>query len=423
MSTGFWIGAVLLFSLAALVILWPFIRRRQQADVAFRGLNLTIYRQRMAELDQELAGGLLTREQYEAAKGELEDNLITDVEQPEETRVAPSSSPRQGLILLGITAVLVPVAALLIYFQLDTAPRMSPAQTLAMGQEPNHDMMDIERMIVQLRERLEMDPDNTENWLFLARTYGFIEQFEDAAAAFDEAYRRLGDQPDLNVDYAEALMMAADGGVNRQVTRLLDRALELAPDHQNGLWLGAIADFQQGDYPRSARRLDRLLSQLPEGSDSARSVAEALRDVRAMTGGTAGDQTVTTDASADAGADTDALAIEVEVVLDESLAERVTGEEFIMVFARPAQGSRMPLAIVRARADAFPMTLRLEDEGGMVAGMSMREFGEVQVVARLSRTGMAQAESGDMEGVSEPVTVSADAPAPKVRLTIDRVLP
>ncbi|MCG5513976.1 c-type cytochrome biogenesis protein CcmI [Ectothiorhodospira shaposhnikovii] len=420
MSTGFWIGAALLSSLAVLVILWPFIRRRQQqADVAFRGLNLTIYRQRMAELDQELANGLLTREQYEAARAELEDNLITDVEQPEETPATPSPAPRQGMVLLGITAVLVPMAALLIYFQLDTAPRMSPTQTLAMGQEPSHDMMDIERMIVQLRERLEMDPDNTENWLFLARTYGFVEQFEDAAAAFDEAYRRLGDQPDLNVDYAEALMMAADGRVTRQVTRLLDRALELDPDHQNGLWLGAIADFQQGDYPRSALRLDRLLSQLPEDSDSARSVAEALRDVRAMTGGTAGDQTD----AADAGADADTLAIEVEVVLDESLAERVSGEEFIMVFARPAQGSRMPLAIVRARADAFPMTLRLEDEGGMVAGMSMREFGEVQVVARLSRTGMAQAESGDMEGVSEPVTVSADAPAPKVRLTIDRILP
>ncbi|MCG5499862.1 c-type cytochrome biogenesis protein CcmI [Ectothiorhodospira lacustris] len=419
MSTGFWIGAVLLFSLAALVILWPFIRRRQQADVAFRGLNLTIYRQRMAELDQELSNGLLTREQYEAAKAELEDNLITDVEQPEETPAVPTPAPRQGMILLGITAVLVPVAALLIYFQLDTAPRMSPAQTLAMGQEPSHDMMDIERMIVQLRERLEVDPDNTENWLFLARTYGFVERFEDAAAAFDEAYRRTGDEPDLNVDYAESLMLATDGRVSRQASRLLDRALELDPDHQNGLWLGAIADFQQENYPRSAQRLDHLLSRLPEGSDAARSVAEALRDVRTMTGGMAGEQTPTADAGTDAGA----LAIEVEVVLDESLAGRVTGEEFIMVFARPAQGPRMPLAIVRARAESFPLNLRLEDEGGMVEGMSMREFGEVQVVARLSRTGMAQAESGDMEGVSEAVTVSADTPAPKVRLTIDRVLP
>ncbi|SEQ01908.1 cytochrome c-type biogenesis protein CcmH [Ectothiorhodospira magna] len=413
MSIGFWIGAVLLCALAVLIILWPFIRHRRQADVAFRGLNLTIYRERMAELDQELAGGLLTREQYEAARAELEDNLITDVEQPDDTPASPAPAPRQGLILLGITAVLVPMLALLIHVHMDTTPRMSPTQTLALGQND----LDVERMIVQLRQQLETDPDNTENWLFLGRAHGFIEQFEEAAAAFGEAHRRLGDQPDLNVDYADALMMVAGGRMTPRASELLDRALALDPDHQNALWLGAIGDFQQGNYPRAATRLEHLLAQLPEDTDIARSVADALGDVRAMIG-------TEINGSVTPGEEPAApLAIQVEVMLDAALAERLTDEAFLVVFARPVQGSRMPLAVKRLQVESFPLTLRLEDEGGMVAGMSLADVQQVQVVARLSRTGMAQAVSGDMEGVSEPITVTADAPAPKVRLTIDRLLP
>jgi cytochrome c-type biogenesis protein CcmH len=427
---GFWIAAGLLMLTAMMLVIWPFLRRRPGPQVEARGLNLTIYRQRMAELDQELASGLMNREQYEAARLELEDNLITDEEDAPQAPVVPStaSGQRQGGMVLLVSAILIPILALLIHFQL--APGgPDPRQTIAMGQAPSnnpemgqdaaqHDPEEVERMIDQLKARLEQEPDDAEGWVVLARTYRFLERFDDAAQAYERAHGIIGDDPMLNVDYAETLVVAQDGRVSEQAARLLNTALEQRPDNQNALWLAAIGAFQAGELTRSREHLEHLQTLLEPDTGSARAVADALREVNA-----AMQQRQANNAPAPVDEPQgDAKALEVSIELDDALAERLSGEERVMVFARPVDGPRMPLAVVRTEA-RFPLQVTLEDGGGMgmAAENSMTQYQWIEVVARVSRSGMAEARSGDLEGISDPVDPSD--PEGRVNLRIDRVLP
>ena len=429
MTIGFWIAAALLMLTAIVMVMWPFLRGRTGPGVEARGLNLTIYRQRMAELDQELASGLMNREQYEAARLELEDNLITDVEDDSETSSPPiAASPhRQGGLVLLATAILVPILALLIHFQLDHGGP-DPRQTIAMGQAPSagggseqgasqHDLEEVERMIGQLRARLEQEPDDAEGWVVLARTYRFLERFGDAAQAYERAHDLIGDDPILNVDYAETLVVAQDGRVSTRAAGLLDTALEQQPDNQNALWLAAIGAFQAGDLSRSQEHLQHLETLVDPDTGSARAVEDALREVNAAMQQEQADSARTPTAPQG-----DAKVLEVTIELDDALAERLSGDEHVMVFARPVDGPRMPLAVVRTEA-RFPLQVTLEDGGGMgmAAQNAMSEYQWIEVVARVSEGGMAEARSGDLEGISDPVDPSD--PEGRVNLRIDRVLP
>ncbi len=108
--------------------------------------------------------------------------------------------------------------------------------------------------------------------------------------------------------------------------------------------------------------------------------------------------TPTAEAPAAAGA-----SLTVAVSLSPAVAGKAAPQDTVFVFARPAQGPRMPLAIVRLQVKDLPTTVVLDDTHGMSPQMSLSSVPEVVVVARVSKSGMAAAQPGDLEGVSAPV--------------------
>lgn len=433
MSVGFWSGAIVLGIVAILIVLWPFIRPKAPGvTIEQRKLNLTIYRQRMAELDQELASGLLNQEQHEAAKLELEDNLISDVgEQPETVKAAAPADPRKGIVLMAVVAAIVPLLAVLINLQLDTPmpgpgaqTAMAPAGAASQEGGGEHDMGEIERMVEQMEARLSDSPEDVESWVMLARTYAFMERHADAARAYERAHRISGDDVEINVGLAENLMLAAQGRVTPEAQDLLDRALDINPDHPNGIWLDAIGAYQAGDFDQAQAQLERLLVLVSSDPDTQRMVQEALEDLAATRDQHTGTVTARDPAdTAPSPAEPVALgtaSIKVNVDLDPAVASNLTGEETVMIFARPVNGSRMPLAVLRVPPE-FPIQVTLDEGAAMIGGASMAQFEQVEVMARVSRSGMAMPESGDLEG--EPIQVNPTAPGAEVSILIDRIRP
>ena len=424
MNVGFWLAAGALILLAAVIILWPFLRTAKAAnEVKQRELNITIYRQRLAELDQELASGYLNQEQYDSARAELEDNLLTDVElEPEEESTKPVTKPRQGLAVLAVSAVVVPAFAIYIYLQVhdpDLRPghlSNAPPATMAMP-----DLGDLSVMAQQMESRLGDSPEDAEGWIMLGRTYGFMEQYEDAARAFGRAHSILGDEADLNVSYAEHLMLASMGAFTPQANALLDTALELDPNHPNALWLKAISHFQTNNFPVSMELLERLLPLVQGDSESEQVVRSAMDDVRdALRQSSASPAPAPVPAPQTRLESSETASIRVQVDLDPALGAELSGEEMVMVFARPVGGPRMPIAVQRVSAQ-FPLELVLDASHEMMGGASMAQFDQVEVVARVSKSGMAEVQSGDLEGVAEPVNPTL--PDARVQIRIDRVLP
>ena len=107
------------------------------------------------------------------------------------------------------------------------------------------------------------------------------------------------------------------------------------------------------------------------------------------------------------------------VKLADSLAGRVAATDTLFIYARAAQGSRMPLAILRLKASELPRQFRLDDTLGMTGGPALSATPQVRIEARVSRTGEATPKPGDLRGESAVVAPGAA----NVEIVIDRAVP
>jgi cytochrome c-type biogenesis protein CcmH len=99
--------------------------------------------------------------------------------------------------------------------------------------------------------------------------------------------------------------------------------------------------------------------------------------------------------------------LKVRVSLSPAVAAKAAPNDTVFIFARAVNGPRMPLAIVSKKAKDLPATIVLDDSQEMMGSARLSSVAEVVVVARVSKSGVANAQPGDLEGVSAPVKTSA----------------
>jgi len=418
MSFLFWALAAAMLAIALAFVLPPLLgrprkgpRKATQEAPAGSGAKLDLgrHRERLAALEAELAHGTIDSEGYARGRDEIGRALLADLSPaPEE-----SSAPRARRSVALAVAVIVPLASLSLYHALGSSealsqgPGQSESSALTAGELPP-----VEEMVSGLAARLEREPDDGQGWMMLGRSYMVLERFAEARDAYARAHALLGDRPELLVDYAEAVALASGNRLGGRPSELLERALELEPEHAKGLWLAGFAALQAGQTETALARWRTLLERLPAGSEEAR----AVRDMLTRAGEAQGEAEAATPAEAPSAGP----ALEVRVAIDPALAERVSGDETLFVFARAVEGPPVPLAVVRRRAAELPLTVALDDTTAMSPELKLSDHGRVIVAARISRSGTAGAQSGDLEGRSGPVEVADGA---QVELTITEVVP
>lgn len=301
--------------------------------------------------------------------------------------------------------------------------------------------LDFAQATAELRAKLQRSPGHPEGWLLLGQAYTAMNRPADARDAFGYALKLKPDDPDIMVAFAEADAQArSDHRIEGDSRKLLERAIALAPDHQRGLWLLGISDYQLGHFDDALAHWKRLLTLLQPGSSIATAVdgqiamaqaraqgktqaeaeviAQAVAAQAAPAAATSvGTESRTTSAKTDADATT-SVALKVDVKLDPKLAGKVSPGETLFVYARAVNGPPMPLAVARLKASALPASVTLTDAMAMTPQLKLSSFPRVQVSARISKSGNAMPQSGDLE--AQPVQVASDAKQP-VALTIDRV--
>jgi cytochrome c-type biogenesis protein CcmH len=416
---AFWLLAAGMLLLALVFVVPPLLGRGPRAAVSQRELNLAVYRARLAELEGERDSGRISETQFAQARDELMQDMLEDVDPEDEAQAA---APRAGRLAAVVTAIVLPLAVLGIYnttgsWRLIDAPDpQAAAGTARPAQEPpaeGEQGPSIEEMVERLAERMQQEPDNLEGWVMLGRSYFILKRYSEAAQAYANVMALAEEEtPDLLADYAEALALAHGNTMAGAPAKLLERALAIDPAHPKSLWYGGLAAFEVKDYPVAVERWEKLMAQLPADSDNARQLQQYLAEARANLGGEAvAGEAAATAAPAVASGSTAApataagmAAIEVEVSLDAALADKVAPGDTLFVFARAANGPRMPLAIVRKTAADLPLTVRLDDSMAMTPTMKLSAFPQVVVGARISKAGTAMPQAGDVQGFSDPVT-------------------
>lgn len=365
-------------------------------------------------LRQALDAGVISADEYATKRAQL-DSLPSTTDTPARSRTA-------FIALLGVL-LLVPAAAVGLYALLGEPRALDPAN-LVRSESPasGEHGPDMEQAVAGLAAKLKNNPDDIEGWMLLGRAYKSTQRFAEAREALKNAYERDKDNPDVQVEYAEALALATESHrLDGEPRHLLEQALVTTPTHERALWLLGIADFQEQRWTDAIAHWQKLEAVLPPDSKVLESVREQIAQARAK----AGLPAATADASPaiaatkpEASTATDAGPhLTVKVTLAPALAAKVSPGDTLFVFAKAAGGPPMPLAVQRLSASALPATVVLSDGMGMMPNLKLSQFPQVIVGARISKSGNAVAQSGDLQTVSAPLDVQRTEP---VDLTIDQ---
>ena len=398
--TVFLVAAALLVVFTLLLLLRPWRRRRVDIAATTREINTGIYRDQLTELDRDLAAGTLAEADHAQARAELQRRLLDDASVGEATTTAPHGARTTSLLI----ALAVPLLAASLYAWLGQPAALDPmARQGATAGE-------VEKMVAALATRLASKPDDPKGWAVLARSYRVMGRMQDAQNAFARIGAELETDPVLLAEYADVLAAGANGNLEGRPLELVARALKLDPDNPMALALSATAAFNRKDISMATTQWERLLKQLPPESEDAKWVINQLAEIRTAAGSGGAAQAPATPAAASAGvaaSTADGATIRGRVSLAPALAAQVLPTDTVFVFARAAQGPRMPLAVQRARVSDLPLNFRLDDSLAVSPDFKLSAFAEVRVEARISRSGSATPGPGDLIGVGPVVKPGA----------------
>ena len=384
-----------LILIAFLLILPPLWRKQavQAADLDQR--NILIAQHRLAELKENRRSGGISQAQYEEQLADLEQALSDDLD----IKSHVSSAQSQGRWVVYVLVLGVPLLAGALYFSLGNYQAISHSAEMAVDPDTLK-LAEINKMVDGLAEKLKNNPDDAQGWLMLGRSYKFQQQYPKAVDAFANAYRLLGDQAEVMLLYADAIAYASDKNLAGKPTELVFKALALEPDNMTALWLGGMAKAQQGDAVTAIKLWKKLEALLPPGSDSQQEIQGLLAKIESEAPQAAAQPEATQQANVSG------VAIDVQVSLAPELQKSASPGDTVFIYAQALSGPKMPLAIVRKQVSDLPLTVSLNDTMAMMPNMKLSNFANVKLLARISKSGNAISQPGDLIGVIDQVALA-----------------
>lgn len=412
MTETFWIVATVFILFALAFVFYPvfFHRPKLRRDADLRNQNLLAYRTRLKELDDEYAAGTLDEDNYRQLKEELAGSMLDDV--PENPMPEKHVPGRRSAVVVAMAAiVLLPAGTYFGYEQWGAMDELEQFRTMQeMNASGGDQVARMAELAEQLRQRLEENPDNAEGWAMLGQTYMRIEQYPQAA----EAYERLAEvtSDDANASAgalglaAQAKFFASQGRLTPEVQETIDAALALNPDDVNALSLLGIHAFGQENYQQAIDYWERIVEVAPQHPQLA-SIQGGIEEAYRRLGQPA----------PEAAASEPGVGVTLRISLGDQV--QVSDDTTLFVFARPAgQTSGAPVAVARMTAGDLPLEIRLDDNYSMSPQSAISSQENVVVVGRLSSSGSINPQPGDWEGQVEAPVVSADEQGEPAELVI-----
>ncbi len=336
--------AAALTAAALAFLLPPLLRRRTAAPDARTAANAEIYREQLEELGAELQRGAITKEEFERANREVERRIVA-----EHAAGGPESARHRAPVAVAVAVgLLVPLAAAIGYWQLGDR-RALDAEAMRQS-DPQQLQALVERLIVQLQK----SPKDAEGWVLLGRALNSLGRPERAAQAYARALELTPEDRELLVEFIKSLALAGR------------------------------AEFERRDYAAAVGYWERILPFAPPESEFARTVAGSIAEAKQLGG-------------------LSSASLQGIVSLAPALKGKVSPSDTVFVLARPADGSKMPLAVVRITVDKLPYAFTLDDSMAMAPNAKLSGHPKVVIVARISKSGNPVPQKGDIEGLSAPV--------------------
>lgn len=409
----FFIAGLLLLAVAILVM--PLFRTQDESTDNRREQNIQIVREQMAELESSFERAEVESDEYHARRAELEQALYLDVDgEVDQVRNRASNTSR---VSAGFVMLFVPMAALAFYLYLGSpqAPQMieearnNPPADIPLKADGTPD---VEKLVASLHDKLRKSPANAEGWYMLGRSYMMMQQFDGAVEAYENLNKLQPEEPDVMLMLADALSMQQGGQMAGRPEVLINQALGKSPENTTALWLSGMALEQQEKYQAALDRwtiLHPLLKDIPEEQAQ---LDILINRVKAKLSGDVALSTTESNAAA-----VPAAQVTLTVSLSEAIQAQVSPEDSVFIYAKAQTGPPMPLAASRLQVKDLPTTVVLDDSMAMMPQFKLSAFDTLIVGARVSKSGNAVGQEGDLYTEQEQV-----AHGDKVSLNIDSIL-
>ena len=395
--TSFLIPAALLLILVLVLLLRPFIFPAKGELTSRRQMNAAIYRDELDKLEAEKTAGSISAAEYEISHAEMRQRLFQDTSEEDDRSVMGSSK----LTIIGLCIFIVVLSSGL-YFSLGDATRVAENNA-----QPQMTQEGVEKMVAEFAAKMEKDPSNLKGWAMLARSYRVLGRNQEAAVAYQRAGSFVDSDPQLLADYADTLATNANGNFAGKPLALINQALKLDPNNLLALWLSGTASYTSGNYKAALQTWEKLAQQLPPGSEEAKSIEGSIAEARSKAGLPAASPI--TSAVVGKG-----ISGTIEIAAD--VKAKLKAGDTVLVIARQP-GERMPVAVLRTTASEFPMSFSLTDALAMNPSAPLSKLSEATIEVRISKTGMAKPEAGDLISSIQTVKVGST----NVRLLVDQV--
>ena len=405
---AFWLPALLLLVVAVAFVLFPLFRVKRPAGVDRTRVNLELFLERTAVLEQQLAEDSIDLFEMETQLVELQQNLLSDIDDPSDPAVqvngtsAVDRSKKKTMdwrVVVLMAAMFVPLCAFLIYTDLGFS-KGAISDVLAADRisevDPN-DEASVADMVEALEQTLSRKPDNDRTRFMLGQSYLRLSRFAEAVSVFEAMRMKYPADGNIAARFAEALFLAEGEVITGPVREAIDGVLAINPHSVGMLEILAMDAFRRNDLATAKAHFQHAT----EFAETSR--AAVIRRVLAQLPGSDSDDSGKTASLNSKAGSSPMKSVSVLVELSSDLV--LSGPASVFVFARAVTGPPMPLAVRKLSSEQLPALVQLTEEMAMFPGMSLKDFSEVVLVARISESGVANPSPEDFEVTSQVIQV------------------
>ena len=395
--TLFWISTIILSLAAIFLIVLPFINKKANNDDVLRDeLNKAFYKDRLDELEVEAEEGLVDNQQELIA--DLKQSLLDDV--PTKQEVKKTKISTLGVVVPSI--ILVVIVTYGMYFKFGALDKVQHWQEVSSNlPELSKKLMsseggaltddELEDLTLALRTRLHYQPKDSTGWLLLGRIALANRDAQTAIDAMERAYKLEPKDEDVQLGFAQALMLSPDEAEQNQARLLLSRLVQNDYVDLRVFSLLAFDAFERQDYPGAVKYWSIMQQMIGPQDSRYEMLSRSIESAQQKMGNAMGvDQGKT-----------------VAVTLELSGDVNANPNSVLVVSVHRADGSPMPVAAARYPLGTFPRTVVLDDGNSMMEGQKLSSLETLMVRARLDTDGNVSTRDGDWYGESEVVELGA----------------
>ncbi len=379
MSMQVWF--VLMIGMSASWLIWFLYRPLQGNDFNLQKSNIALGKQRQKELEQDLEGDLIDAQSFSQARDEITQTLAIELSQTTDNSFANNQSQNNyGSFVF--------VLIFLSVFSFGIYDALSPDKSQKVESvEQQVASLSLDESLIKLQEHLDKKPDDAKAWQMLGLTYFELDNLNESLKAYEKSHQLDENNVRTLVEYATTLARLKNGIFVGKPTEMVERALSINPNSIDAIYLTGLIAANQQDFATAERQWKQALMLLPLTDPNRQAMQEMLEQVQSM-------RTPQSQSTQNG--------LMVDVIIPEQLMRERSKDDYLMVYAKAATGMPMPISIVKIRLKDFTGRVILSDDNSVMPSRLLSQAKKIIVVARISQTGNAMKQSGDVDFASDP---------------------